>query len=53
MNREVRRLFARLEHKVLSLIRIAIGPIKLGKLGPGEWRHLTPQEVKQLSSPSQ
>ena len=48
MNREVRRLLARLGHKVLTLIRIAIGPIKLGKLGPGEWRHLTPQEVRQL-----
>ncbi len=48
MNREVRRLFARLGHKVMALIRIAIGPIKIGKLLPGEWRHLTPQEVKQL-----
>jgi len=48
MNREVRRLFARLGHKVLALIRTAIGPIKLGKLGPGDWRHLTPQEVRQL-----
>ena len=48
MNREVRRLLARLGHKVLMLIRIAVGPMKLGKLGPGEWRHLTPQEVRQL-----
>ena len=48
LNREVRRLLARLGHKVLMLIRIAIGPIKIGKLGPGEWRHLTPQEVRQL-----
>ena len=48
MNREVRRLLARLGHKVLTLIRIAIGPVKLGKLGPGKWRHLTPQEVQRL-----
>ncbi|MDR2754609.1 MAG: rRNA pseudouridine synthase [Planctomycetaceae bacterium] len=47
-NREVRRLFARLGHKVLTLIRIAVGPVKLGKLTPGEWRHLTQQEVNQL-----
>ena len=49
MNREIRRLFARLGHKVLALIRIAIGPIKLGKLAPGEWRHLTPHEVRRLN----
>ncbi len=47
-NREVRRLFARMDHKVMSLIRIEVGPIKLGKLTPGEWRHLTPQEVREL-----
>ncbi|MGL4594419.1 MAG: pseudouridine synthase [Thermoguttaceae bacterium] len=50
MNREVRRLFARFGHKVMSLIRISVGPIKLGKLAPGEWRRLSEQEVKQLYS---
>ncbi|MDR1963470.1 MAG: rRNA pseudouridine synthase [Planctomycetaceae bacterium] len=48
MNREVRRLLARLGHKVLTLIRIAVGPVKLGKLTPGEWRHLTRQEIDRL-----
>lgn len=48
MNREVRRLLARLGHKVLTLIRIAVGPVKLGKLAPGEWRLLTAQEVNRL-----
>ncbi len=48
MNREVRRLLARLGHKVLTLIRIAVGPVKLGKLAPGEWRLLTSQEVDKL-----
>jgi 23S rRNA pseudouridine2605 synthase len=52
-NREVRRLFARLGHKVLTLIRIAVGPVKLGKLTPGEWRHLTRQEVDRLYSAGQ
>ncbi|MDR2116368.1 MAG: rRNA pseudouridine synthase [Planctomycetaceae bacterium] len=47
-NREVRRLFARLGHKVLTLIRIAVGPVKIGKLTPAEWRHLTRQEIDQL-----
>jgi 23S rRNA pseudouridine2605 synthase len=48
MNREVRRLLARLGHKVMTLIRISVGPIKLGRLEPGEWRHLSRQEVDQL-----
>lgn len=48
MNREVRRLLARMGHKVQTLIRIAVGPIKLGKMLPGEWRQLTKQEVDQL-----
>ena len=48
MNREVRRLLARIGHKVLTLIRVAVGPVKLGKLTPGEWRKLTPLEVDRL-----
>ena len=48
MNREVRRLLARIGHKVLSLIRIAVGPVKLGKMTPGEWRKLTQSEVERL-----
>jgi len=48
MNREVRRLLARLGHKVITLIRIAVGPVKLGKMIPGEWRKLTPAEVNRL-----
>jgi len=48
MNREVRRLLARIGHKVLALVRIAVGPVKLGKLTPGEWRKLTQTEVERL-----
>jgi 23S rRNA pseudouridine2605 synthase len=48
MNREIRRLLARLGHKVMTLIRIAVGPVKLGKLVPGEWRKLTQVEVERL-----
>ncbi|GIW78384.1 MAG: hypothetical protein KatS3mg105_0191 [Gemmatales bacterium] len=47
-NREIRRMLARAEHKVLSLKRIAIGPIKLKTLAVGKARRLTPQEVCQL-----
>ena len=48
MNREVRRLLARIGHKVLTLIRVAVGPVKLGKLTPGEWRKLTQSEIEKL-----
>ena len=48
MNREVRRLLARIGHKVLTLIRVAVGPVKLGKMTPGEWRKLTQSEVERL-----
>jgi 23S rRNA pseudouridine2605 synthase len=47
-NRQVRRMLARLGHKVLELKRIAIGPIRLGHLEPGQWRPLTRAEVRQL-----
>jgi 23S rRNA pseudouridine2605 synthase len=47
-NREVRRLLAKLGHKVQILIRISVGGIKLGNMSVGEWRHLTKQEVSKL-----
>jgi 23S rRNA pseudouridine2605 synthase len=47
-NREVRRLLARLGHKVLSLRRIAMGPLRLGNLQPGETRPLRNDEVEEL-----
>ena len=47
-NRQVRRLFAKVEHRVQRLKRIAIGPLRLGEMAPGEFRKLTPQEVDKL-----
>jgi 23S rRNA pseudouridine2605 synthase len=47
-NREVRRMLARIGHKVVRLIRIAVGPIRLGKLPAGASRPLTPQEIRGL-----
>ncbi len=51
-NREVRRMLARLEHKVMRLTRIALGPIRLGHLGKGKSRHLTRPEVDALRAAS-
>lgn len=47
-NREVRRMFAKLGHKVMRLTRVAIGPVSVKDLKPGQWRHLTSFEVNQL-----
>lgn len=47
-NREIRRLLARAGHKVMVLRRIAIGPLRLGKLPVGAVRPLTHDEVSAL-----
>jgi 23S rRNA pseudouridine2605 synthase len=47
-NREIRRILARVGHKVLTLKRIAVGPVKLGDLPVGGWRRLMPAEVEKL-----
>jgi 23S rRNA pseudouridine2605 synthase len=52
-NREVRRLLARIGHKVLKLQRIAIGPLRLGNLKPGESRPLRHEEVEELLQAAQ
>jgi 23S rRNA pseudouridine2457 synthase len=41
-NRQVRRMTAAVGHPTLRLIRVAIGPWKLGKLGAGEWKEAQP-----------
>lgn len=47
-NREVRRLLARVGHKVMALKRIAFGPLKLANLEPGAYRPLRQEELAQL-----
>ncbi|MEI8212314.1 MAG: pseudouridine synthase [Planctomycetota bacterium] len=49
-NREIRRVLARLGHKVVSLKRIAIGPLKLGDMPDGAYRPLSNQEVSALNA---
>lgn len=47
-NREVRRLFARVGHKVMTLRRIAFGPLKLSDLELGAYRPLRSDELREL-----
>ncbi|MCY2974052.1 MAG: pseudouridine synthase [Planctomycetota bacterium] len=47
-NREIRRVLARLGHKVVTLRRLSIGPLKLGAMPVGAYRPLTKDEVVSL-----
>jgi 23S rRNA pseudouridine2605 synthase len=44
----VRRMFAATGHPVRRLVRLAVGPIRLGELRPGRVRHLNQGEVRAL-----
>jgi len=45
-NRQVRRMVEAMESKVLKLVRVAIGDIRIGDLPIGRWRKLTAEEVR-------
>lgn len=47
-NRQIRKMCAALDLHVLSLERVAIGPITLGHLTQGKFRYLGPTEVEAL-----
>ena len=47
-NREVRRMLAKLGHKVMTLTRVAVGPITIKGLIAGQFRPLTGREVDLL-----
>lgn len=46
--RQIRHMTAAVGLPTLRLIRVAIGPIRLGSLEPGHWRDLTMKEVEEL-----
>jgi pseudouridine synthase len=48
-NRQVRRMTAAVGHPTLRLVRVAVGPVTLGDLTPGEWRELSSQERTDLA----
>lgn len=52
-NREIRRLLARVGHKVLKLKRIAIGDVKLADMAPGEYRNMRTDEIRSLRAAAQ
>jgi 23S rRNA pseudouridine2605 synthase len=48
-HRQVRRMCDAVGHEVNRLVRTRIGPIVDTALKPGEWRHLTTEEVRALA----
>ncbi len=47
-NREIRRVFAKLGHPVISLKRVRIGELTLHGLGEAAWRFVQPHEIQRL-----
>jgi 23S rRNA pseudouridine2605 synthase len=52
-NRQVRRMFEAVGHRVKGLHRSRYGPLTLEGLEPGAWRELEPSEVQLLRSLTQ
>lgn len=46
--RQVRRMWDALGHPALRLVRVRLGPLELGNLGPGHYRVLTGPEADRL-----
>ena len=47
-NRQVRRMCEAVGFPVTRLVRVRIGPLRDGTLAPGDWRALSPDEVREL-----
>ena len=47
-NRQIRRMLSVLGLEVLRLVRVSIGPLQLGTLAKGAYRHLTAEEKNAL-----
>ena len=47
-NRQVRRMVRKVGNQVAALKRIRVANIKLGRLAPGAWRHLSDREKGEL-----
>jgi pseudouridine synthase len=48
-NRQVRRMIEAVGSRVRKLVRVAIGPLRIGDLPIGKWRLLTPAEVRRIA----
>ncbi len=49
-NQQIRRMFDLISHSVIKLRRVRIGHVTAEGILIGQWRHLTPAEVKRLKA---
>lgn len=47
-NRQIRKMCALCDLRVLRLCRVAMGQLTLGSLEQGKWRYLSPEEIEYL-----
>jgi len=47
---QIRRMTAAVGFPTLRLVRVAIGPLTLEGLAPGQWRYLTAEELRALKA---
>lgn len=47
-NRQIKRMGEAVGHPVLRIRRIAYGPVRLGKMRPGEFRLLGPEDIRRI-----
>ena len=52
LNRQIRRMTAAVGHPTLRLVRVAVGPVLVGDLQPGQWRELNTAEVAAFARPA-
>lgn len=50
INRQIRRMCRDLGLTILRLRRVAVGPLNLGTLASGKWRHLNDEEILKLKT---
>lgn len=50
-NRQVRKMFEKINCDVIKLQRVAIGNLKIGKLKPGQFRVLKPTDAQKIFTP--
>lgn len=46
--RQIREIGSLLGLPIVRIVRVRIGPLRIGKLKPGEWRYLTDSEIQLL-----
>jgi 23S rRNA pseudouridine2604 synthase len=50
LNRQVRRMCEGQGYRVKDLVRVRLAGLRLGTLEPGQWRRLTPGEIRGLNA---